>query len=150
MTGSGFTARIYVDSNVFIYAVEGNGDLADALAELLELFARKPGLAITSELTLAEILAKADRLQRRDYLDLIVESGAIELCPVNRDILIETAAYRRVMGATKLADAIHAVTALQYGCSILLSADRRMRIPTGLKLIDTDPHSLHALIKEFS
>ncbi len=150
MTGFGGEGRIYIDSNVFIYAVEGHADLAEPLAEFLDLMERKPGAALTSELTLAEILAKADLLQRRNYLELIVESGAVDLCPVSRDILIETAAYRRMMGATKLADAIHVVTALQYGCSSLLSADLRMKVPAGLTLIDTNPNSLSALIKEFS
>ena len=150
MTGSGGEARIYVDSNVFIYAVEGRADIAEPLAELLELLRSRPGSAVTSELTLAELLAKADMTQRRDYLDLIVESGSVELCAVSRDILIETATYRRMMGAAKLADAIHVVTALQYGCSKLLSGDLRMKVPDGIELIDTNPRSLSALIEEFS
>ncbi len=150
MTGSGKEARIYVDSNVFIYAIEGRADIAEPLEELLELFRRKPGSAVTSELTLAEILAKADLAQRRDYMDLIVESDAVELCAVSRDILIETATYRRMMGATKLADAIHVVTALQSGCSKVLSADLRLKVPNGIELIDTGPHSLSTLIEELS
>ncbi|HYW64462.1 MAG TPA: hypothetical protein VE865_14805 [Bradyrhizobium sp.] len=89
------TCRIYADSNVLIYAVEGDAEIADPLQQLLDLFRTKPSFAATSELTLAEVLAKPDVTQRRDYLDLIVGSGVFRLWSVSRDILIETAHYRR-------------------------------------------------------
>jgi predicted nucleic acid-binding protein len=144
------SSHIYVDSNVFIYAVEGRPEIADPLEELLDFFRTKPGFAATSELTLAEVLAKADVVQRRDYLDLIVESGAFRLCSVSRDLLVETASYRRTAGMPKLLDAIHVVTAIRSGCRTMLSADLRIKVPDGISIVDTDSQSLSRLIQELS
>jgi predicted nucleic acid-binding protein len=150
MIEPGGASHIYVDSNVFIYAVEGRAEIADPLQELLDLLRSKPGFAATSELTLAEVLAKADVAQRRDYLDLIVESGVFQLCSVSRDILIETASYRRAVGMPKLVDAIHVVTAIRHGCRTMLSADLRMKAPDGISIVDANSESLSRLIRELS
>lgn len=143
-------SRIYFDSNVFIYAVEGDAEIADPLRRLLDVLRDRPGLSVTSELTLAEVLPKADPAQRLDYLDLIADSGVFDLRAVSRDILIETATYRRALGMPKLADAVHVVTAIRSGCQKILSADLRLRLPEGITLIDTNPDSLSSLIQELS
>src|SRR3954468_2969983 len=116
-------SRIYLDSNVFIYALEGAPDLALLLERLFECFRLKYGLAVTSELSLAEVLPNATTLHRRHYLNLIRWSRIFELAPVSRDILIEIASYRKAAGMPKLPDAIHVVTAIRSNCSIILSAD---------------------------
>jgi predicted nucleic acid-binding protein len=150
MIGPDQTSHIYVDSNVFIYAVQGHPEIADPLQQLLDLFRAKPGFAATSELTLAEVLARADITQRRDYLDLIVESGAFRLWSVCRDILVETAHYRQTTGMPKLLDSIHVVTANRSGCRTMLSADLRIKVPDGISLVDADSGSLSRLIRELS
>lgn len=127
--------RIYVDSNVFIYAVEGESDLAQSSQELIDLFRASPGIAVTSELTLAEVLLKASLLQRRIYLDLVLWSGVFELWSVSREILLETIDYRKAAGMPKLPDAIHAVTAIRAGCSMIVSGDLRLKMPTGFSVI---------------
>jgi predicted nucleic acid-binding protein len=147
---SGSDARIYIDSNVFIYAVEGPVGIAELLQRLFDILRRRPGTAVTSELTLAEVLAKADAAGRRDYLDLIAESGVFELCIVSRDILIETATYRRTVGMAKLADAIHVVTAIRRDCAVLLSADMRIKVPEGITLMDANPNNISRLLSELS
>ncbi|HEY0331069.1 MAG TPA: PIN domain-containing protein [Rhodopseudomonas sp.] len=143
-------SRVYIDANVFIYAAEGSSEIADPLQSLFRLFAVKVGVAVTSELTLAEVLPKADILQRRYYLNLIAWSGVIEAHPISRDIVIETASYRRIAGMPKLADAIHIVTAMRSGCSQILSGDLRMKLPDGLSIIGIDRENISRLINELS
>jgi len=150
MTERGESLRIYLDANVFIYAAEGSPDVARYLEQLFEICRKRPGIAVTSELTLAEILPKADVSLRRYYLHLIIWSGILDLRAVSRDILIETASYRRVSGATKLADAIHAVTAINSGCCVMLSGDLRIKMPEGIAVIDPDTSNLSHLINELS
>jgi predicted nucleic acid-binding protein len=128
MTDRAKLLRIYVDANPFIYLVEGQDAVAAPIRELFARFRLKPGCAVTSELTLAEVLPRASVPQhRRNYLDFIVWGGVFDLRPVTRDILIETAAYRRVAARIlsdgrqiipKLPDAIHVVTAIRAGCRI--------------------------------
>jgi predicted nucleic acid-binding protein len=160
MTEGSSSSRLYFDANVFIYAVEGSDDIADRLRTLFELLSRNLNLAVTSELTLAEVLPKADAIRRRNYLELILHSGLFELYPVTRDILIETADYRRIVGVPqpdvsepyasmrKLPDAIHVVTAIRAGCSGMLSFDQGLKLPEGMRHMTRD--GLAQLIEELS
>src|ERR1700730_7597616 len=116
MTDETTPASVYVDANPFIYFIDGEEAVASRLRPFFELLKGKPGLAMTSELTLAEVLAKARPDARRNYFNLIVWSNLFKLQPVTRDILIDTADYRRVSqtprpdgtkATVKLPDAIH-------------------------------------------
>ena len=155
MTEGSSSSRLYFDANVFIYAVEGSDDIAGRLRTLFELLSRNLNLAVTSELTLAEVLPRADAVRRRNYLELILHSGLFELYPVTRDVLMETADYRRIAGVSKpdasmpkLPDAIHVVTAVRAGCDRILSFDRALKLPEGMRRLTRD--GLPQLIEELS
>src|ERR1700761_3969267 len=130
--------RVYLDANVFIYAIEGGPAVAEPLRQLFQVFRDRRAQGVTSELTLAEVLVRAADVQRRNYLDLIVFSRIFELRPVSREILIETSDYRRTAGMPKLPDAIHIVTAIRSGCHKVVSADLRLKLPEGFELIPPD------------
>ena len=158
MTERSGSPRLYFDANVFIYAVEGSVDIAGRLRTLFELLSSNINLAVTSELTLAEVLPKADPIRRRNYLELILYSGLFDLYPVTRDVLMETADYRRIAGVSrpdaskpyasmpKLPDAIHVVTAVRAGCDRMLSFDQALRLPEGMRRLTRD--GLPQLIEE--
>jgi predicted nucleic acid-binding protein len=150
MTDSDAVPRLYLDANVFIYAIEGNADIADPLRQLFDLFRARRGIGVTSELTLAEVLPKASDVQRRSYLNMIVWSRIFELRPVSRDILIETAEYREYAGMPKLPDAIHVVTAIRAGCRTILSADLRLKLPEGYSVLSPAAENLARLTRELS
>jgi predicted nucleic acid-binding protein len=142
--------RLYLDANVFIYAIEGSAEVSNPLRELFGLLRAKAGAGVTSELTLAEVLPRANGVQRRNYLDLIVWSGIFDLHSVSRDILIETAEYRKVARMPKLPDAIHVVTAIRAGCRTILSADSRLKLPEGLTSLLPNRENLLGLIRDLS
>jgi len=148
MTDSDAVPRLYLDANVFIYAVEGNADVADPLLQLFDLFRAGRGIGVTSELTLAEVLPKTSSMQRRSYLNMIVWSRIFDLRPVSQDILIETAEYRERAGMPKLPDAIHVVTAIRAECRTVLSADLRLKLPVGYSVISPGAENLTRLIEE--
>jgi len=150
MTETDEVARLYLDANVFIYAIEGNADIAEPLRRLFDLFRANRGIGVTSELTLAEVLPRASNVQRRSYLDMIVWSRIFDLRPVSREILIETAQYRQMAGMPKLPDAIHAVTAIRAGCRMVISADSRLKLPDGYSVLPPVADNLSRLIRELS
>jgi len=150
MTESRAASRLYLDANVFIYAIEGDARIFNPLQELFALLRERKGIAVTSELTLAEVLPKARDTDHRSYLNLIVWSGIFDLHPVSRDVLVETAAYRKSAGMPKLPDAIHAVTAIRANCRTILSHDRRLRLPQGYAMVSPEPVALAALIRDLS
>jgi hypothetical protein len=153
-------AVVYVDANPFIYAIEGTESLAVRLNGLFAVFGKQPGMAVTSELSLAEVLPKVPAPDRREaYLELITRSGVFDLKPITRTLLIETADYRRSSTVKlkdgretmpRLPDAIHIVTAMQSGCRIVLSGDTRLRMPVGMRLVEANEAGVAALVKELA
>jgi hypothetical protein len=95
MTDPQHGRRIYFDANAFIYAIEGVDEISIQLHSLFAALRHQAGSACTSEFTLAEVLPKANVVQRRSYFTLILHSGLFDLLPVTREILIETADYRK-------------------------------------------------------
>lgn len=143
-------SKVYFDANVFIYAVEGSENLAGSIRKFISGFHSKSGRIITSEITLAEVLVKANVQQRRDYLDLILWSGFCDLRHVDRQILFETASYRRASGIPKLIDAIHVVTAIQNNCQTVMSSDARIKLPIGMSRVDASSDNLARLNEDLS
>ena len=134
--------RVYFDANPFIYAIEGDDSTSRQVKDLFEFLQARGGVCVTSELTLVEVLPKATPPQRRAYLNLIAWSGLFDLQPVSRDVLVETADYRRIAAQIngspampKLPDAIHIVTAIRSRCKAVVTSDLRLKLPTGLSLV---------------
>jgi predicted nucleic acid-binding protein len=160
MTDERQAPLIYIDANPFIYAVEGNDALAGLVNALFARLRQYPGAAVTSELTLAEVLPKAPLpVHRRSYFNLLIWSGIFNLRPVSREILVETANYRRTVATKrpdgtqimpKLPDSIHVVTAIRNGCKSFLSADTRIRIPVEMSLIEATETGIADLVRELS
>ncbi len=133
--------RIYLDTNIFIYAVEGYAEYLDVLTELFEKMDQGALTAVSSELTLAEILVKPikdENLKAQDiYQQILQTSVGLEMVPVTRDILIEAARIRAQFGQ-KLPDAIHLGTAYLHNCSVFLTNDKRIKGITGVSRVLID------------
>ena len=154
MTDAPADQAVYLETNFFIKAVEGTADTSALPKKLLEVLRSRQGLAVTSEITFAEILAPPKRaealpihIKRRVYLDLLLFSGFIELIPVSRDILLETADLRAV-ARLKLPDAIHLVSAIRSKCRYFVSSDTDFkRMPAGMTLVNPDEQGIGELLK---
>jgi predicted nucleic acid-binding protein len=154
MTDSGIEP-IYIDSNVFIYAVEGVPQTAEPARNLIRFLRRRTASMCTSEITLAEILAPSRtegawplNKKRPVYLDLLVSSEMVVLLPVSRDILIRTAEVRD-MRRLKLPDAIHLATALHHGCKFFVSGDSDFKYPPPeIEHVRSDQNGIDRLIQK--
>jgi len=158
MTDTSSTSVVYVDANPIAYALEGPDELASSLRNLFAVFRARPGVAVTSELTLAEVLPKR-KIPDRHFLDLLVWSKIFDLRPVTREILVETARYRRAartelpdgrFSMPKLPDSIHVVTAIQAGCRSFLSSDGRVKLPDKIKLVQANKAGIETLVQEMA
>jgi predicted nucleic acid-binding protein len=145
---------VYLDANAFIDLIEGAPELSGAVKPLFEFLKAKPGLGVTSEISLAEVLAPSSRrgalelhIKRRFYLDLMVFGGFLNLEPVSRDVLYETADLRKV-APMKLVDAIHLATAIRSRCRFLVSRDSDFkRMPTGMQKVLPDASEISRLLE---
>jgi predicted nucleic acid-binding protein len=105
------------------------------LDELFTLLEVGKVTAVTSELALAEVLAKPFEAQRPDlaqlYEAMIAPSDWPTVVPVERTILVEAARLCVPLGL-RLPDAIHVASAVAAHRDVLLSNDRRLKVPPGL------------------
>lgn len=132
------SGRVDLDTNIFIYALEGYSTFRAVLTSLFDTLDRHELAAITSELTLAEVLVKPffDRSIEREraYLQTLQPSASLQMVPVSRDVLI-TAARLRAETNMKLPDAIHAATAQISACSHFLTNDTNVKTIPGLTIL---------------
>ena len=122
---------VYFDTNIFIYALEAVPAYRRQLATLAEALDEGGCVAVTSELTLSEILTKPFRDGTLDVVAAyreVLEAGSIQLTPVTRAILLRSAMLRGQLGL-KTADAIHVATAINAGCAAFLTNDAAIRLP---------------------
>lgn len=129
-------ARIYFDANIFIYAMETDGERG-LLARLWIMQVDRGRVhALTSELTLAEVLPHpiADRDEELvdAYHRLLAPWPTLSVLPVDRSTILHAAQLRADLKAD-LPDAIHLATAIDAQCTGFLTEDARMRMPAPLR-----------------
>ena len=126
-------SSLYLDANALIAAVESpKPDLFNCMKRL-----KARGLELlSSELSLAEVLPNPVKQERADlidiYEDIIRVGGLVTAIPVGRPILRISVELRTRFGG-KLPDAIHLATATMSGCRVIVSSDKRLRLPEGLR-----------------
>ena len=90
--------NIYLDANIFIYLLEGYADFAAILQQLTNFIDSGQLQSFTSELSLAEALAKPIRDNNQGlqslYENMIQSTRSLTVCSINRDILIQAAQFR--------------------------------------------------------
>jgi uncharacterized protein len=120
---------IYLDSNIVIYALEESSDWPDAVRALLDAIDASQIRAVTSELTLAEVMTKPLQSSSPEHLSkykqFLSPTGALWMPSVSRDVLTAVAALRATTGL-KLFDAIHVATAQSTHCDYFLTQDERL------------------------
>ena len=129
---------VYLDANIIIYIVEGYATHRAILRDLVKALDDRAFRAMTSELTLAEVLVGAfrapDRRYEAVYSNVLSGREPIEVIPVGRDILIG-AARLRAESRMRLPDAIHVATARTHQCDLLLTNDHRLQAAAGVTVV---------------
>jgi predicted nucleic acid-binding protein len=129
---------LYVDANVLIGAFEGGPEGA-ALSRFLLTPTPRTHPLVSSEVTLSEVLTGPLRVGDSEltgwYRRLFDRNDIIRLVPIRRTVL-ERAAELRAVSAMRLPDALHVATAALEGCRVVLSQDKRLFLPTGLRQVD--------------
>ncbi|WP_035984291.1 type II toxin-antitoxin system VapC family toxin [Leptolyngbya sp. KIOST-1] len=130
--------RIYLDTNAWIYALEGYSAFRPELTQLFGQIQAGALRGVTSELTLAELLVKPlrdqDLAQQARYKKAIANRQNFFIVPVLRDLLVDAAGVR-ANTQLKLPDAIHAATALRTDCTTFLTSDRQLKKLTDIPVV---------------
>jgi predicted nucleic acid-binding protein len=127
--------RVYFDSNIFIYAFECETDTGHAARRAFLLAEEGKVEAITSQLTLAEVLPRPyrdrDAKLEAAYENVFAGRTGVEIQPTSVSVF-RSAARLCAESGLRLPDAVHAATAASVGCHGLLTEDRSFRVPAGL------------------
>lgn len=125
LTGS----LVYLDTNVFIYAAEGFKRHELALRALLLRIDDGSVMAVTSEVTIMEVLVRPLREHNVGlisyYEQLLGHSSSMRVAPIDRSVL-RRAADLRANSAVKPIDALHVATAQLSHCDYFISDDRKL------------------------
>jgi predicted nucleic acid-binding protein len=133
-------SRIFLDTNFFIYLVEGAGPRAARAKYLRQAFIARKDEVLTSVMSLGEMLVMP--LRNGDF-DLaqryrrIFRGQGITLLPF-LEASAELFAQIRTDKKVKAPDAIHLATAATAGCDLFLTNDERLAgivVPKGIHFI---------------
>lgn len=123
--------KVYLDANVFIYAVESPSGYRQIASSLFTAIEKGSLIAVTSELTLGEVLvmpfAKGARSLIELYKTILVTRKSLQVNIVSREILVAAAKLRAEYKSLKTPDAIHLATAITCSCEVFVSNDFKLK-----------------------
>lgn len=119
--------RIGIDTNIFIYALEAHATYVDLAYAVLEWVEQRNHSAVTSTLTITEVLTRpyavGTKRQVDEYYALFSNYPHLEwIAPDLR--IAKVAAQFRAQHRMRTPDAIQAATAVQSGATGFVSNDR--------------------------
>jgi predicted nucleic acid-binding protein len=132
------TGLVYVDTQIVIYSVETHPAYWSTLRPLWTAVQHAPLSIVSSQLTMLETMVaplRAGDLVLCKAYEQLFEGGGVRLLPISELVLKEAAKLRAASPSLRTPDAIHAATALIYGCAMFLTNDESFRSVTGLPLV---------------
>jgi len=135
---------VAIDTAPFIYFIEQHPTFLSKVEAIFESAERGEIRAITSVLTLLEVLVHPIRNGRTDLADeyrrILLGSAAIRVIPVDAAVA-EAAATLRATSNIKTPDSIQLATALVHGAHFFITGDAGMPFTSGLRILT--PADLH-------
>ncbi len=118
--------RIALDTSVFIYQLEANARYADLTDEVFSWLERPNHAAVTSTITMAELLVQpyrfSDEKQVDEFYGLLSTYPNLKWIPPTLEIADQAARIRAIHGL-RTPDALQAATAIQSKASGLVTND---------------------------
>lgn len=129
--------RLYVDTNLFIYAVEQVMPFAPQVQTLLHAADQGDVTLVTSLLTLAETLVMPYRQKNGRLISAYRElftfpPSGLAVVPPDAAILEQAARLRAMTSGLYLPDAIHVATAQSEHCDLFVTNDVRLKAAPGI------------------
>ncbi len=132
---------VLIDTAPFIAYISKEAPYHDLVRPLFQAIAKGELHAITSMITLAEVLVHPLREKNTElaarYQDILLHSENLTTFPVSQDIALRTAEIRATHNV-RVPDAIQVATAIVGGAGVLITNDKRLHVPSPLKRIVLD------------
>ena len=133
---------VALDTVVFIYFIEENPRYLPILLPVFEAIDSQRLAAVTSSLTLLEVLVVPYRsgnvaLAER-YEEILTQSRGLRLLEIDRSQLRTAAHLRALHAGLRAPDSIHLSAALEAGCRCLVTNDRILPSIPGLRILQIE------------
>jgi predicted nucleic acid-binding protein len=130
--------RVYFDTNIFIYLLEGNETLHTQIDELKASILEGDCSIFASDIVFTEILPPLVRSGNTEatnkLLEFLQEENAFHLVPLTRDVCIQAGVLRGQTGM-KTPDAIHVASAMAENCNTFLTNDTGIQLPKTIERV---------------
>jgi predicted nucleic acid-binding protein len=132
-------SRIFFDTNLFIYFVEGGGERTVRVRQIVQRISDRRDELLTSTMTLGEVLVKPTSLGDvawADRYEKLLGSPGVSLIPFDRSCARVYAQLRQDK-LLKAPDAIQLACAASAKCDLFITNDERLsrRIVPGIQFI---------------
>ncbi len=136
-----FQRTVLIDTAPVIAYIARETPYVDLVRPLFQAIAKGDVQAVTSMITLAEVLVHPmrdnDVKLAAQYEDILLHSENLITLPFTEAIAVKTAEMRATH-SLRMPDAIQVATALASGASVFVTNDKRLRVPPQLKRIVLD------------
>lgn len=133
--------RVYIEAAPLIYYIEENAAYIERMDAIVSLIDRAPLEAVSSVITLTEVLNQPMKLARADleraYRDILLNSNRFHLLDVTTAIA-DVAARLRAEYSLRTPDALHVATALQSNCDLFLTNDSAIKRVAAIRVVTLD------------
>jgi predicted nucleic acid-binding protein len=123
-------SRVYWDSMLFIYLIEGNPEFAPRVKAIHEEMVRRGDTLCTSVFTLGEVLTGPRKVGAQTIVDQVrrffLKSGRVDLLPFTAETSDRYSVIRACTTA-KSADAIHLACAAESGVELFVTHDKALQ-----------------------
>lgn len=132
---------LYVETAPLIYYIEENAQYIDRMDRIFRLLQDTSTQAVSSVITLTEVLNRPLQLGRMDlvraYRAILISNPSVHLRMIDL-IIAERAAQLRAEYNLRTPDALHIATALIAGCDAFLTNDRALNRVTDIPMLILD------------
>jgi predicted nucleic acid-binding protein len=129
---------VALDASIFIYFIEEHPRFLPVVEPVFSSIAEGSLAAVTSSLTLLEVLVHPLRANlptlADEYEQILTQSAGVKLIPLDQRLL-RVAAHLRAATRLKTPDAIHLASALKAGCTAFLTNDDRIPAGLGIRIL---------------
>jgi predicted nucleic acid-binding protein len=123
-------SRVYWDSMLFVYVLEGNPTFAPQVKNILEHMARRGDVLCTSVFALGEVWTGPRKFGNPDDVartrQFFLNSGRVELLPFSAETA-DRFSMIRASTSVRSADAIHLAAASEFGVDLFLTHDKKLQ-----------------------
>jgi uncharacterized protein len=121
-------SRIFWDSMLLIYLVEGHPGFTERAETLFTRTKRRGDALFTSYLALGEVLAGAEKSsipRKTDVIEQSLEELGFSYLPFDAGA-VKTFSHLRAKGRLRVADSIHLACAASAGVDLFLTGDKQL------------------------